>query len=161
VLLIPVTVVTPEAFDELYKKDTLVATFASHAEEEAYERRDEFLVHLIKKVVHESFGAQFDGTPHVIEDWWPNHTRYLELKAAQCTRPFLESLQRLLADEFRDYRIQFCVYDDPAQGASYIGSMLLYADHIVIESELHRRLGLDRRGSADQNQGEPAPRECN
>jgi hypothetical protein len=106
--------------------------------------KNQFLIHLIKRIVEESLGARSERMPCVVEDWWPNHTRYIELELAQCTVPFLEALHALLADEFRNYRIQLCVYEDQMKGTTYIGSLALYADNIVIEDELNKRLGFDR-----------------
>lgn len=135
-------VVTPEKFDDLFNEDAQIAEFSSPAEEEAYERRDAFLIHLIKKLVAEQFGSDADRTPHIVEDWWPNHTRYLEMVPRQCSKPFLQSLHELLTDEFANYRVQICVYENMFKGSTYIGSMVIYADRIVIESALSDRLDL-------------------
>ncbi|HEY5894764.1 MAG TPA: hypothetical protein VIT91_16200 [Chthoniobacterales bacterium] len=56
---------------------------------------------------------------------------------AHCTPAFLSALRALLADDYRDYRIQLCVYADQMDGKSYIGSMALSADSVLIEQKLH------------------------
>lgn len=137
------TVVTHEKFDELIDEGAKIAEFSSPAEEAAYERRDSFLIHLIKRLVNEHFSLVADSTPYVLEDWWPNHTRYLDMVPGQCTLPFLQALHELLTGEFSAYRIQICVYEDPMEGTTYIGSIMLYADRLIIETALDDRLGLD------------------
>lgn len=61
----------------------------------------------------------------------------MELSPEHCTAEFLGSLRSLLTDEFCDYRIQLCVYADVMDGKSYIGSIVVYADHAVIEKKLY------------------------
>ena len=39
-----------------------------------------------------------------------------------------------------DYRIQICVYGDAMDGKTYIGSMALYADRVLIETRLYELL---------------------
>jgi hypothetical protein len=137
-------VVTPEKFDELFDEDANIAKFSSPAEEAAYEKRDSFLIHLIKKLVNDHFGLETEGALYILEDWWPNHTRYLDMVPGQCTLPFLQALHELLTEEFSDYRIQICVYANPMEGTTYIGSIALYARRLVIEAALHHHLRLDQ-----------------
>jgi hypothetical protein len=137
------TIESPERYDAQLNDDVKIAVFTSPADESAYEARDSFLIHLIARLVAEHFGPDAQSLPHQNEDWWPNHTHYLEMTPGQCTLPFLEGLQRLLADEFADYRILIRVYDDFFDGTSEVGSMVLYADRVVIETRLNARLKLD------------------
>ena len=60
----------------------------------------------------------------------------------RCTPPFLLALCDLLSDEYREYRMQICVYDDLMEGDSYIGSVAIYADCLLIEERLHDLLAL-------------------
>jgi hypothetical protein len=134
-------VVSPKRFDELFKDEALIAEFASADDETAYERRDAFLIHLIRREAKRHFGANEEHQPFVGDDWWPNHTRYMDATPAHCTAAFLTALRSLLTDEYKDYRIQICVYGDVMEGKTYIGSMALYADRVLIEKRLHELLG--------------------
>ena len=64
----------------------------------------------------------------------------MDATPAHCTAAFLTSLRRLLKGDYKDYRIQICVYEDPMEGTTYIGSMALYADRVLIEKRLHKLL---------------------
>lgn len=134
------TIATGEEFDELLRADAEMAYFSSVAEEEAYATRDEFLIHLMHERIAQQFGENLDSTPHQNEDWWPNHTRCLDMTPAQCTRSFLQSMHELLTDAFANYRIQICVYADVMAGETYVGSMVIYADRVVIEQKLAEHL---------------------
>jgi len=129
-------VVSPKEFDKIFKEEALIAEFSSTEEEEEYERKDSALIRLIRKEIRLHFGRKADS-PYVIDDWWPNHTRYIEVTPAHCTAAFLIALGRLLNNQYKDYRIQVCVYEDAMDGATYIGSMALYKDRVLIEKKLH------------------------
>jgi hypothetical protein len=130
-------VVSAGQFDEVFRGEALIAELKSPDEETAYEKRDSFLIHLIRREVERHFGPDPERQPFVGDDWWPDHTRHMELIPAHCTSAFLGALRGLLTDEFKDYRVQLCVYGDAMDGKSYIGSLVLYADRVLIESRLH------------------------
>jgi hypothetical protein len=129
-------VVSPKEFDRIFKEETLVAEFSSTKEEDEYERKDSALIRLIRKEIRIHFGRKKDS-PYVLDDWWPNHTRYIEVTPAHCTAAFLTALGRLLNNDYKDYRIQICVYEDAMDGSTYIGSMALYKDRVLIEKKLY------------------------
>jgi hypothetical protein len=133
-------VVSPKKFDALFHKEANIAEFASSDEEAAYERRDSLLIHLIRREVQQHFGTDEERKPFVGDDWWPDHTRHMEATLAHCNPAFLEALRSILTDDYKDYRIQICVYGDTTDGKSYIGSMALYADRVLIEKPLYERL---------------------
>lgn len=137
-------VVSPDQFDQLFGEQALIAEFANESEETEYEQRDSFLIHLIRNEAAKQFGPASDESPFVGDDWWPNHTRYLDVTPDHCTPDFLTGLRTLLADDYRDYRIQLCVYADRDDGKSYIGSMALSADHVLIEQKLWDLLYRDK-----------------
>ena len=133
-------VVSPEEFDKCFREEALIATFSSDQEEEAYERRDSLLIRLIRREVVQHFGRDEEQQPFVGDDWWPDHTRHIEAATVHCTAAFLTAMRQLLTNDYKDYRIQICVYEDPMDGTSYIGSMALYADRVVIERRLNELL---------------------
>ena len=133
-------IVSPERFDELFGEQALIAEFSNEQAEREYERRDSFLIHLIRMEVAKHLDPKSEQSPYVGDDWWPNHTRYMDVTPEHCTPAFLGALRELLAEDFRDYRIQICVYLDNFDGKSYIGSMALSADYVLIEDKLHELL---------------------
>ncbi len=137
-------VVSPKRFDELFREQALIAEFPTKDAEAEYERRDTFLIHLIRREVAQYFGAESNKSLFVGDDWWPDHTRHMEVTPEHCTPAFLSTLRGLLADDYRDYRIQLCVYADPMDGKSYIGSMALSADSVLVEQKLHDLLHSNR-----------------
>ena len=130
-------VVSPKEFDKVFKEEALIAEFSSSEDEDNYERRDAALIRLIRKEIRQHFGRNVKRQPHVIDDWWPDHTRFIEATPAHCTPAFLIGLRQLLKDDYKDYRIQICVYEDSMDGTTYIGSMALYKDRVLIEKKLH------------------------
>lgn len=133
-------IVSPNDFDRLFQEQALIADVSDKKREVEYERRDSFLIFLIRREVERHFGTDEDRAPFVGDDWWPDHTRHMELTPEHCSPEFLGSLRSLLTDEYADYRIQLCVYADKMDGKSYIGSLLLYADHAVVEKKLYTLL---------------------
>src|SRR3954470_10680348 len=91
-------IVSPERFDELFRDQALIAEFPTEDAEAEYERRDSFLIHLIRREVVQHFGPESDHTPFVGDDWWPDHTRHMEVTPEHCTPAFLRALRALLAD---------------------------------------------------------------
>ncbi|HEX7331597.1 MAG TPA: hypothetical protein VF290_08850 [Pyrinomonadaceae bacterium] len=130
-------VVTAKEFDKAFKEEALIAEFSSSKDEEAYERRDAKLIRLIRKEIRQHFGRNEKKQPYVLDDWWPDHTRFIDATPAHCTPAFLMALRQLLNNDHKDFRIQICVYEDVMEGTTYIGSMALYRDRVLIEKKLH------------------------
>lgn len=130
-------VVSPEEFDKVFREEAVIAEFSSSEEEEEYERRDSSLIRLIRREIRLHLRRNAAQQPFVSDDWWPNHTRYVDATPEHCKAAFLNALWRLLNNDYKDYRIQMCVYEDVTNGATYIGSMALYNDRVLIEKKLH------------------------
>jgi hypothetical protein len=130
-------IVSPEQFDKRFNDEANIADFASDQDESDYVERDSFLVYLIKREVQKHFGSDAADSVHILEDWWPNHTRYLDMTPLQCTPAFLIDVHTLLVGDFSDYRVQICVYGDILAGASIVGAMVMYTNRIVIEQRLY------------------------
>lgn len=129
-------VVMPEDFDDIFRGDALIANLKTPKAEKAYEEKDQKLINLIKDVVPEKLRDDI----YIGQDWWPDHTRHLEICATHCTFDFLSSLQRLLKSDFSSYRIQLCVYKNLSDGNSYIGSIVLYVNRRLVEKPLYNYL---------------------
>lgn len=137
---VPRKVVIPEQFDQCFHEEALIAEFDSPEAEAEYERRDSFLIHLIRNEVRRHFGDEEKNQPFIGDDWWPDHTRHIEMEPVHCTAGFFSALRSLLTDDYQDYRIQICVYADNMDGGSFMGSMVLYADRDVVETRLNELL---------------------
>ena len=135
-------VVTPKQFDRLFREDVRIADVSSPEAEKAYEKRDSTLIERIRRVCKKHFGTNEQHQPFVGDDWWPDHTRHMEATPAHCTTAFLESLHGLLKNDHKQYRIQICIYDGIClhDDKPYVGSMILYANRIVIEKKLETLL---------------------
>jgi len=133
-------VVSPEEFDKFFRAEARIAEFASVDEEAAYAKRVSFLTYLIRKEAQHLFGKNDEQQLYIVDDWWPDHTRYIEATPAYCTATFFTALRCLLTDDYKDYRIQICVYGDLMDGKSYIGSMVLFADRVLIEKRFYELL---------------------
>ncbi|APZ91960.1 hypothetical protein [Fuerstiella marisgermanici] len=133
-------VVSPEQFDELFRRRALIAEFTSDDDEAAYVKKDEFLIHLIRREAERVFDSVDEHAPFIGDDWWPDHTRHLELTTKHCTPEFLTAIRRLLTDDYKDYRVQCCVYDDYMNEDTYIGSMVFSAKDLLVEAKLSQAL---------------------
>src|SRR4051812_2032325 len=98
-------VVVSEKFDEVFREEALIAEFGSPEEEAADEKRDAFLIHLIRREVKKCFGKDESRHPFVGDDWWPDHTRHMELTPEHFNMAFLNGLTDLLTDDYQSYRI--------------------------------------------------------
>jgi len=128
--------VPKERFNIAFDQDAYIAEFTSSGEEAAYERQDSFLIYLIKRACREMLGVEADRHVHHLEDWWPNHTRYVYFSRAYVTWPLVEKLRSLLTDDFELWRIQVVVSEDltAAVGEDIeVGSLVIYCDRIVMD----------------------------
>ena len=129
--------VTAEESDRAFGEDALIAEFENDAEESAYEKLDSFLIALIKRKCEEVLGDNAATHTHHVEDWWPNHTRYVYVSIAHCSRELILALHSLLSEEFENYRIQLLADSDlSAEESTQIGAMVIYADRILVESDV-------------------------
>jgi hypothetical protein len=129
-------IVSPERFSALFSEQALIAEFPNQEAESDYERRDAFLIHLIRREVDRIFASGDAEKPFVNDDWWPDHTRHVEADLRHCTPAFFEALHALLIDDYGDWRIQLCICD----GRNFLGSLVLYAESILMEERLHSHL---------------------
>ena len=141
------TVVSRQGFKKVFRDEARIVEFSSPEEESAYEKRDAALISLIRRVCEQHFGKNEGHQPFVMDDWWPDHTRGIEATPTHCTTGFFNDLHGLLKNDHKQFRIQICVYDDAKEAKPYIGSIVLYADHILIEENLEtllKRLGTQK-----------------
>jgi hypothetical protein len=129
--------VSPEGFDELFQKEARVIEFGSSAEEAEYEKRDSQLITRIRQEIKQLFGAEESRELFVDDEWWPDHTRRVEMGMRHFTTALLTALRSLLAGEYRDYRILISVYVNRTETELYIGSVALHADRALIERNLY------------------------
>jgi hypothetical protein len=130
-------VVSPESFDELFQIEARVIEFGSPEEEAAYEKRDSQLVIRIRQEIKQLFGPEESRELFVDDEWWPDHTRRVEVGMRHFTTELLTTMRSLLAGEYKDYRILISVYVNRTETELYIGSMALHADHALIERNLY------------------------
>jgi len=130
-------VVSPENFDELFQKEAHVMEFGSPEEEAEYEKRDSQLIILIRQEIKQMFGPEECRELFVDDEWWPDHTRRVEIGMRHFTTALLTALRSLLKGEYKDYRILISVYVNRTETELYIGSVALHADRALIERNLY------------------------
>ena len=133
--------VSEEESDRAFEDDALIANFESESEEIAYEKLDAFLIMAIKRACTDVLGQDAEDHVYHLEDWWPNHTRYLSVSADYCSCDLIVKLHSLLTEEFSLYRIQLVVDSNlTVEGSPEIGAMTIYSDRIVVEKSVSDRL---------------------
>jgi hypothetical protein len=131
---------TDAEFNRIFNDTAEIVEFANDAEEQAYVASDEQLIQLIKDAVDRELGLVNCAHVHHIEDWWPNHTRYVECNLAVFDETLRSALQSLLHGEYEPWRIQIVVYRDMMLGATQVGSMVLNAGWTLVDRRLYDEL---------------------
>ncbi len=125
-------------FDQAFSERTIVAEFKSEEEEEKYAMKDNDLIEEMEKVQMELFQIEKNAyDPCLNWDWWPNHTRYVEVSLDKYTQEYLDALQALLKGKYKKWRIQMIVYGDHMDGKSMIGSLSIDHDTVLIDRALY------------------------
>ena len=129
--------VSPEEFDAAFSEDALVAEFADEAAEHAYVDRDTRLIKAIKGTCSLVAGTDADEHVHHLEDWWPNHTRYVYVSAKLCSNVLISALRALLVGEFTKYRIPVIANHDLTDDKDQeVGALVIYTDRAVVETRV-------------------------
>ncbi len=127
-------------FDRIFKETVLIAEFATDSDEKLYEQRDSSLIELIWEVCNRVIDPNERGGIHIIEDWWPDHTRHLDCNLSALSERLENKLQSLLRGTYQSWRIQIVVYRDMMVGATQVGSLVLYSDRALIDRGLYDKL---------------------
>ena len=98
------------------------------AEEAEYKKRDLQLITQIRQEIKQLFGPEESRELFVDDEWWPDHTRRVEIGMRHFTTALLTALRSLLTGEYKDYRILISVYVNRTETELYIGSVALHAD---------------------------------
>jgi len=135
--------VEPQKFDDLFASEADIVDLDDEDSESAYESLDSQLIEHINQALAAIYPQDSAGKaerPYQLEDWWPNHTRYLDVCRRHLIPELLPTLHGLLSEPFHHYRIQLVVYEDSQDGESYIGSIALYRNHMIAEKRLKQLL---------------------
>jgi hypothetical protein len=148
----PALLVVAESLEELEcltDEAAVTVEFDSKAAEQAYQKRDWRLHLQICDVMGMTAGAdRSDGLVHMIEDWWPNKSRHMEIDTAALGPDQVESLRLLLKGEFEDWVIHVGVYRGFTSEASrdkpeFIGGLSIYATRIHLQRTVLHACGLE------------------
>jgi hypothetical protein len=133
-----------DAFEREADRRAVEVRFVSPEDERAYEACD-WSLHSRIQAVFVDTGVT--GTPasvvHVIEDWWPNKTKYLEVARHALNAQKLAALQATLAGEHGEWCINIQVYEDLSDATTWLGTVNLYADEIIGTAAASRVLTAD------------------
>ena len=148
----PARLVVAQSLEELERladQAAVTVEFDSKAAEQGYQKRDWRLHLQICEVMGMTAGAdRSDGLVHMIEDWWPNKSRHMEIDAAALGPYQVESLRVLLKGEFEDWVIHVGVYRGFTSEVSrdkpeFIGGLSIYATRILVQRSVLQACGLE------------------
>lgn len=125
-------------FDKLLRKSALIAKFLTAGDSDRYSKKDGRLRQLIEDTLAKILGLDgMEAHAYVGYDWWPDHTRSLELDPESFRPPVFDALRGLLMGEFDEWRIQAVIYRDHMDGTTMIGSVLIWSDKLIIDRALY------------------------
>jgi hypothetical protein len=126
---------TKRELARLAKQAAVEVELASEAAEQAYEEADWRLHLQMCEVMGMTAGAdRSDGLVHMIEDWFPNRERYMEIDAAAFGPVQVKALRALLQGEFEDWAIHVSVYHRlTSDRPEYMGGVAIYATRTVVQ----------------------------
>lgn len=123
-------IVDETEFDEIFERTAVIADLKSEQDEEAYVRLDQEMIDRIAAICSSISAPDQDLTFQQLEDWWPNHTRYLYV-AISCFSGHLLRLLHQLIRERPDWRIQVVVVTDEMP-YEQVGMALLTATRCIL-----------------------------
>lgn len=125
-------------FDTLLRGSALLANFVTGADRDRFSAKSRRLRQNIEGVCQSILKPTgMIHHFHINYDWWPDHTRYVDLEAVAFDENLYDALHALLMDEFDEWRIQVVVYREFAQGESMIGSVLIWSDKLILDKRLY------------------------
>lgn len=133
-------IISTKEFDDVFSREAKIADLRTQKAEDDYVKRDSRLIQLLKDIVANQATTDTPEEIWIGQDWWPDHTRHIEINYRHCSSRLISALQDTLTGEFSSYRIQMCVYHDISEGESYIGSLVLYSNRRLVEKPLYDQL---------------------
>lgn len=139
-----------DVFDSLLRQTALVANLSrGSAEEAAYEALDAGINQQVVEVGRRLFSDDFVAK-HIFvgDDWWPDHTRHVDLTIDAFTQPYYDGIRAVLSTARPGWRVQVVVYADIMNGKTLIGSAAVWADRVLVDRALYGLLtwrGIDLR----------------
>jgi hypothetical protein len=127
-----------EDFSKLLQKSALIAKFLTGADSERFSQKNDRLRQHIENACHKILGTEgMEAHAYIGYDWWPDHTRHVELDAHSFQQPLFQAIHALLVDEFDEWRIQVVVYREIIDGTTMIGSVLIWSDKLIVDRALY------------------------
>jgi len=124
-------------FDALLTRSAMIAEFLTGADSERFSDKNDRLREAMERAAASHLGdALAESDTHFNWDWWPDHTRPIEISEKAFTFEMFELLRSLLAGEFDEWRIQAVVYGDVMDGHTLDGSVLLWKDKLILDREM-------------------------
>jgi hypothetical protein len=118
-------------------RSAMIAEFLTAADSERFSDKNDRLREGMEKGLAAHLGDELaESDTHLNYDWWPDHTRPVEISERAFTFASFEILRSLLTGEFDEWRIQAVVYTDIMEGTTFIGSVLIWSDKLIVRREL-------------------------
>ncbi len=138
-------------FSDLFVKSASILKFIDDDDKKKYSEKDRRLTDLIEAATEKVFsGEQREGRVFIEYDWWPDHTRHVEVNLDAFTQSYFDALRTLLGGEFAEWRIQVVIYSDLRDGHK-LGSIIIWREKLLIDKSLYEALsarGIDFRCEA-------------
>ena len=132
-----VVVESREALDRLIEEAAVVVELESQAAKRAYEDSD-WRLHL---QVCDVMGVantptRSDDLVHVVEDWFPTRTKFIETDSTAFGPDQIEALRALLHGEFEHWRISVHIYRGlNSSKREHVGGVNIYSMRTLVQRE--------------------------
>lgn len=128
---------TDTDFDALLRHSAMIAAFLTGADSDRFSEKNGRLRNAMEISVIAHLGDDLaESDTHLNYDWWPDHTRTIEISERVFRFEMFELLRSLLTGEFDEWRIQVVVYADIMKGTTMIGSILIWWDKLIVDRKL-------------------------
>jgi hypothetical protein len=129
-----------EELDRRIEESAVTIDFSSKAEEKAYEESDWRLHMKICDVCGvRASPTRDDGLVHLVEDWYPTRTKFVEADASVFGQAQVSALRSLLAGEHEEWRINVQIYRGlNAEKPEHLGGLNIYRNWTLVQRQVLR-----------------------
>jgi hypothetical protein len=124
-------------FDALLRLSAMEAEFLTGTDSDRFSEKNGRLRDAMERAVIAHLGDDLaESDTHIGYDWWPDHTRHIDVSERAFRFEMFELLRSLLTGEFDEWRIQAVVYAEIMKGTTMIGSVLIWWDKLIVDQRL-------------------------
>jgi len=124
-------------FNALLRRSAMIAEFLTGSDSERFSSKNDLLRDAMKQAVVGRLGEEMaESDTNIGYDWWPDHTRHIDISERAFSYDVFELLRSLLTAAFDEWRIQAVIYSDIMEGTTMIGSVLIWCDKLIVDRKL-------------------------